>query len=302
MKKRKAVLIVGGSGFVGTHLALQLRKNYKVYATFHRKFFSIPDVSFFPMDTFEKDWVKRIVYIAEPDAVVFASGNSDPIWAEQNPREAERDHAGGAMTVLSAAEILQPKFIYLSNAYVFEGDKGNYHEDDTSLPSSQIGKVKSRCENFIRSRSLNYIIVRSSQLYGRGNGRHISFLDNIRLKLDRGDSVELSDHEYHSFGTIYGLVEMIERLIDSGVKNRTFHYGGLAKLTPYQFGKKFAERFGYDSKLIMPQKIVATGEYSFRRTTDYSLNFSESVKQLKINPLLVEQGFDLLEKNLIVPA
>ena len=47
MAGTKAILIIGGSGFVGTHLALKLREGYKVFATYHTKRFAIPGVTFY---------------------------------------------------------------------------------------------------------------------------------------------------------------------------------------------------------------------------------------------------------------
>ncbi len=297
--KTKSVLIIGGSGFVGSHLALRLREGYKVFATYHRKPVKIPGVTMLPLKIGDEIWVKRIVYAARPDVVIYAAGKNDVIWAELNPRDAEKMNTAGPAHISSVAEILQPKFIYLSNCYTFDGKKGNYKEGDLLLPSTVLGKSKIGGENFIRGRSYNYCIVRSSPLYGRGNGYNLSFLDHLRISLSRGERVELAKDEIHSFASIDAFTDLIARLVDGGPKNKALHFGGITKLSYFEFGQEFAKCFGYDPGLILEKKTQTKSSIIVQQASDYSLNSSYLAETLKIQPLLLEQGFDLLKKKLV---
>ncbi len=299
MSSTKAVLIIGGSGFVGTHLALKLRESYKVFATYHSRQISIPGVTFLPMNVTNQNWVKRIVYTAQPDVIVYAAGSNSFELAEAEPREAERIHTGGPATASNASEIFQSKFIYLSNGYLFDGHRGNYHETDTVLPYIAIGKAKLGGENYIRGRSLNYIIVRSSPVFGRGNGRRLSNLDYLRIKLSKNERIELYGAELHAHIHVSALVGLIARLVDSGPRNKTLHYGGLTKMTDIDFARAFAKRFGFNSDLIHPGRNAPkkwSGESSI---PDFSLNSTQVSESLNVKPLLLEESFDLLEKELI---
>jgi dTDP-4-dehydrorhamnose reductase len=199
--------------------------------------------------------------------------------------------------VSTVSDILQPRFIYLSNCYVFDGNKGNYHENDTVLPSTALGKAKVGGENFIRGKALNHIIVRASPLFGRGNGYNISFLDKLRMKLDRKERVELSSTELHSFAPMHGFIDFIKRLVDSGPRNKTLHYGGLTKATYVDFARVFARRFGYDENLIFEKQ--ADNGLSQSQMSDYSLNSTYVAETLKVKPLLLEESLDLLDQQLI---
>jgi dTDP-4-dehydrorhamnose reductase len=295
----KSVLIIGGSGFIGTHLALALREEHKVIATYHSKPMSIPGVTFLPLNVDNRSWIKRVIYSIRPNAVIYAAGNNSWAWSDKNSRRAELLHSVGPATVSNATDILQPKFIYLSNAYVFDGNRGNYHENDTILPAALLGKMKVSGENVVKSKSLNYIIVRSSPVFGRGNGVNLSALDYVRMRLDRKSKVEVSTQEVHSFAPVEGLCDLIKRLIDSGIRNRVLHYGGLTKLTFYELSQAFAKRFNYDPGLILPKaKVFKKGSSEFP-TYDFSLNSTQAVDTLKIKPFLLEEGFDLIEKQLI---
>jgi dTDP-4-dehydrorhamnose reductase len=296
----RSVLIIGGSGFVGTNLALRLREQFKVFITYHRNPVQIPGVTALPLAADNRNWAKRVAYTAKPDAIVYAAGSNDVAEAEADARMAEHVHVGGPATASDVSDILQPKFIYLSNCYVFDGGRGNYHETDTVLPDAALGKAKLGGENFIRGRSLNWVVVRSSPLIGRGNGLRLSQMDRLRMRLDRGERIELSNHEVHSVTHVSALSDMVARIIESGVRNKTLHFGGLTKLTQYEWGVEFAKRFGYDPSLILPSRATYTRKgIPSDQHGDYSLNCTLAVETLKIKPLLLEQCLDLVDQKLI---
>lgn len=297
-------MIIGGSGFVGTHLALRLRSKYKVFATYFHNQVEIPGVTYLPMNIENRTWVKRVVYCAVPDVVIYCAGGNSLQWAQRNTRAAERLHTVGPATISSATDVLQPKFILISSCFLFDGHRGNYHETDTVLPDTALGKAKLGGENQIKGKSLNYLIVRSAPLFGRGNGFNLSFFDTLRMALSQGKRMELSTEEVHSFAPVYGFVDLMEQLVDTGIRNKVIHYGGLTKVSYFEFGRAFAKRFGFDPNLILPattqsKKAQITGEAEIR---DYSMNSTFMVENLKTKPLLLEEGFDLIEKNLIGSA
>ncbi len=298
MKRIKSVLIVGGSGFLGSHLAMRMRDDFKVFATYFFNQISIPGITYLPFDALKKDWVKRVAYTAEPDIIIYAAGKDDVAWAEDRPKDADRIHTSGAVSVLTNSDILQPKYIYISNSYVFDGKKGNYKEKDVVLPGTALGKTKLSSENYVKGRSLNHIIVRPSPMIGVGTGKNFSFIDRLRIALGTGQTIELDNNELHSFAPIYGFTELIMQLSTSGIKNKVLHYGGLTRMTYFQLGKAFAKRFGFNEKLIHPK--IIPGRDSFARPEwDFSLNSTHAVEMLKIKPFLLEQSFDLLNKHLV---
>jgi len=292
--KSKSVLIIGGSGFIGSHLALRLVKDFKVFSTFLNHPFYIPGVSSIPLDVTDRNSIKRVIYATQPEVIIYCAGKNSIDTYEANPKDAEIIHTNGVVNVSTCAEILQPKFILISNCFVFDGKKGNYKETDITVPPSALGKTKIGGENFLKGKSLNYIIVRSSPLFGRGNYHHHSFLDRLRISLHKKALIEFSDVETHSFAPIYGLAHLIERIIVGEVKNEIFHYGGLTKTSYFDFAKRFCNSFNLDGNLIVKARDIQNG-YS-----DYSLNSSLIYQKLNINPLVMKEGFDLIQNHLIV--
>jgi len=296
VKRKKSVLVVGGCGFVGAHIALALRTAYKVFATYRKNRVALQGVTCLPMDLTNRDWVKRVIYTSQPDVIVFAAGEPDIDKSEDNTRETEQVHAGGPASILTAADIFQPKFILVSNGYVFDGKKGNFRESDAVLPNSALGKSTLGGENFLKGNSMNYAILRCSPLLGQGHPKHPSFLDRLAWHLDRGERVELPTTEFHSFGTVAGLVSAVALLVERGAQKRLYHYGGLTRITYHELGSAYAARFGYDSKLVLPYRPPFATISHDTPLFDYSLNSSAIAGELKLEPATLEQALDLLEK------
>lgn len=297
----KSVLIVGGSGFVGSHLALKLREKHKVYATYHQQPFAMPHVTYIPSKLENRDWVKRVVYTLKPDVIVYAAGDNDLDRAEKDDRRTDVLHAAGPANVANVSEIIHSKFIYISSSYVFDGNRGNYHENEIALPWSVLGKAKISGENYIRGKCLNYVLVRPAPLFGRSLGNHPTFLDRMRMALDRGQKVEVPTQELHGFASIYEFTEMVSRVIDSGVRNRIVHFGGVTKVNHLDFGKRIAAKFGYDPELVIPAKKKQTKSGSSiidEPTLDYSLNSSLMAELLKLKPLELHESLANFAKNL----
>ena len=301
----RTVLIIGGSGAIGTHLALKFREGYKVFATYNDHPTVIPGVTTIPMRLANRSAGKQVLTLVRPDFIVYAAGHHQIEWAERNARESERAHTAGAGAVSMVSGLAPARLIYLSSSYVFDGVRGNYHEQDTVLPHTMLGKCKLGGENYVRGKSVNHVVLRLGQVLGRGNGIRSTFFDELRIRLGRGERFQLPQNEIHSYVPIWGVIDVVSRLIEGGPKNKILHYGGLTKLSAFDLGRRFAKRFGFDPALITP-KLVSLGrrmqDESDAKTYDFSLNSSQLIESLKIKPLLLEESFDLIEQKLVTGA
>lgn len=291
----KSILIIGGSGFLGTHIALKLRENHRVVVTFQQNHVPLPGVLSIPMEIKDEGWMKRVVYTQKPEVIIYIAGYRDTGWMEGNPTQAERLVSSGPGEVLKVADIFQPRMIYLSSCYVFDGSRGNYKETDNISPYNTMGKLKAGGENLIRSRSSIYTIIRSSPLFGISHPWRPTFFDQLRLALAREERVELQNYELHSFAPVQGMVDLVENVVNAAPKKSIYHYGGLNRVSHYEFGRLFAKEFGFKESLLVPiRKSKTKGQMaSDEHPVDFSLNSSEVIRQYKTPSYDIAGGLGL---------
>lgn len=285
---------------MGSHLALRMRNDYKVWTTHFRHAHQIKGVTDLPLGVGQIDWIRELVFSVQPELIIYAAGNHDPLWAEdiKNAKEMELVQVTGPTAVVASSQLLGSRMIYLSSAMVFDGSRGNYHEGDVVLPSTALGKAKVNGENAVKSRSLDYLILRSPPLLGRGPACNPSLLDRWSWTWNQNRPVELDHLVRHSYATIEPYCDWVLRCIEAPIKNKTLHFGGLSKLTEYELGCLVAEKLKVPKSLVIRKPSQANASAS--AMTDYSLNFTQAVRNLEVKPLLLKQSLDLLQKHLLI--
>ncbi|MEN9724379.1 MAG: hypothetical protein RJB38_2365 [Pseudomonadota bacterium] len=288
--RKKSVLIIGGSGYVGTSLALRLRDECKVFATHYRHPLRIGGVSAIPLGLNNPEWIKTAVLNTQADSVIYLAGTD----RRSDAGELELIYSSAALVVLGAVSILGARFIYLSHASIYDGAKGNYKPTDAPLTRSSWGRAQLAAENGIRSRAIHYAIIRSSPSYGLGPNTNPSFTDRLIFNLATGRGMELDDVEVHSFTPIQALVETLAGACLKSEVHGFYHHSGAEPCTQLSWGKRLAEYLGLPSELLRAKQ---TGEDT--ETRNLSLDGMSGATLSKMEPLLLEQGFDLLKQQLL---
>lgn len=288
-------MVVGASGFLGSNIVTSLRKEHKVIAMFRGQVIRYDGASHFMYSFDNKEYLKRVMTILKPDFVIYVAGMTDFMDCHKRPKMADAVNSLGPVVFGEAAGSVHHRFIYVSTAYVFNGVKGSYAEPDVPMAETTYGKTKLAGENYVRSKSQIYTILRCSPVYGLGSYAHPCFTDHMRMALARGQRFELPENEHHSFLFIDVLMNALEWIIKNESSNETYHLGGLTKLSTFEFGTDMAKRLGLDPTLITPTR----GHFPDNAFLDFSLNSSKLVKNSQVDTLVLEQGLDLFQKLLI---
>jgi UDP-glucose 4-epimerase len=187
------VLIIGGSGFLGSHVVDELyRRGYEV--TVFDKVSSrhlTPAYKMVVGDILDRDSVRNEV--KKNDIVYHFAAIADIQEAKEKPVESVTFNIIGTINILDACrEFGIKRFIYSSTIYVYS-DHGSFYRSSKQACELFI-------ENYQKEYNLEFTILRYGSLYGpRAN--HFNFIQNIITsallegKIQRkGDGNELRDY------------------------------------------------------------------------------------------------------------
>ncbi|MGW5469687.1 sugar nucleotide-binding protein [Streptomyces chartreusis] len=147
------VLIIGGSGFLGTELVRQaVAAGHQTAATFASRPGKPSGVAWRPLDVRDPARVARVIADVEPSVVLnVSSGQSD--WAVT---------ADGAIRVALAAAEQGCRLAHVSSDAVFSGAHVRYDESSLPDPVSPYGAAKAAAETAVRLLVPGAVVARTS--------------------------------------------------------------------------------------------------------------------------------------------
>jgi dTDP-4-dehydrorhamnose reductase len=282
------VLITGSSGRLGLKLVELCRKRFETIPTFAtKKLFE----DALRMDICLIGEVRGVLSDVKPDVIVHAAAMTNVDACEVDKQAAWLTNAIGTRNLAREAKRIGCKLCYVSTDYVFDGERGLYKETDEPNPINYYGKTKLEGERFVSRICNDYLIVRSSVLYGAHPTRP-SFATWLIDELSKGRQVSIAIDLFNSPTLTDNLAEMILALIEANQRG-VFHAAGKERMSRYEFALRIAKEFGLDQDLIIPVKSSQLS-WRARRPKDSSLDV------LKIStlarPLSINQSLKLLKR------
>lgn len=269
---RKRVLVTGGSGFLGWHLAMALRQNHNVAYTYSTQRIGIPGCREFHMDLSRPFTIVNCLKAFQPDIVIHTAAMKDTGEAEKNPSKAFTINVVGTERIIRRLGNPRTLFIYISTDLVFHGDRPPYSETDSPNPLGQYGLSKWAAEKAVQRLWKNHVIARTALLYGSPNplGRG-SFLQWMDGALQRKEILTLFSDEYRTPAYVADAVRAIETILNHNGKYRIYHIGGAERISRVDFGKRLAAIRGYDASYII-EKTLRESTAAVHRARDVSLD------------------------------
>jgi len=162
------ILIVGATGLVGSELVLAL-KDHELLTPKSKDFNLKNDF-----------WMNEYVSGMKPDLIINAAVNSNVDGCEDDPAETIYVNTLGVESLAKVAALNKCRFVHFSSDYVFSGkDRMPYDETYKPDPISVYGKSKLEAERRIEFLGsyfgLDYLVIRTSWVFGRGRDTFIEF-------------------------------------------------------------------------------------------------------------------------------
>lgn len=241
------VLIVGASGLVGGELFTKFKKAcWQVLGTYNT--FQLPDL--IKLDFTVPGQAEKIINEFKPDVVIQPAAYANVDGCEKDPYLCNKVNQEGVANIINACQELQPLYVYFSTDYVFEGKNGPNKEDDLPNPQGIYAKVKLEMEKYLQKKLSNYLIIRTSNVFGwEPQGKN--FVIKVIKTIKDGNQMKIVTDQTVNPTYVVNLVEAVFYLVSHNCKG-IYHISGTTIMSRYEYALLIAEVFKLDKLLIKP--------------------------------------------------
>ena len=295
---KPSMLVTGGSGYLGHWVVRLARPHWDVTATFLTHPVDEPGVTWRRLDVRDAEAVEALVDDVRPAVILHTAASNPGQDADYVSTNAE-----GTDHVASAAETCGARLIHISTDVLFDGEKGNYVEEDLPSPITPYGRSKALAEEAVRMTGSEAVIVRTSLIYGWRPriSRHTRWIvDDLKA----GKPVRLFTDELRCSIWVESLAAAVVELAEADNDyTGVLHVAGAQTLSRYEFGVRLLDFQGFDPGPIIP---VSSRESGLRRPLNCTLDCSRARMLLRtplpgVDEVFALYGPDAKEPRVIGP-
>ncbi|MFA5008046.1 MAG: SDR family oxidoreductase [Candidatus Omnitrophota bacterium] len=248
----KNILITGGSGLLGSNIAKIAVSKFNVFATYNSHKVNIEKVNFLQADLINKENISRIKKI-KPDFIINCAALTNLDYCQEHPAEAYKYNVTLSINIAEAARDMGAYLIHISTDNVFNGQKGNYKEEDTTGPVNVYGETKLEAEKKVLSFCPQACIVRTN-IYGWNKLKKLSLAEWMLGELRNSREFPAFKDAYFSpilVNHLIGILFELEEKKYSGI----LHVAASESCSKLDFAYAIAEVFNISKNLIKPVNI-----------------------------------------------
>lgn len=288
------ILVTGASGLLGLNLAFQASRQHEVVGVVNRN--RLVGVPFEQMsaDLGSPDEVQRVLAYSRPDWIIHCAAMANLEECEKNPARAARINTWLPGTLAERAGWLGARFLHISTDAVFDGERGNYSEDDEPNPLSTYARTKQQGEQAVLSANTESLLARVN-FYGwslRGQRSLAEFFYNA---LASGQGVRGFTDIFFCPLLVNDLADLLLEMLEKNLSG-IYHTVSSECISKYAFGVAVARQFRLDESLISPTSWK-DGGLTARRSPNLTLNTDKLTSALGRNLPAIQPGirrfFDL---------
>jgi UDP-glucose 4-epimerase len=301
----KNILITGGAGYIGSHVAENIVKNKKnVFivdnlSSGFKKLIS-KKVKFYKLNILNTKKLKKIIVKNKIDSIIHLAGSLIISAGEKNPKKYYQNNVIGTQSVMNACKNTSVKnFIFSSTAAVYKDNQKIVHEKSKIMPKSVYGKTKIKAEKLIISNcnksKINYSILRYFNVCGASLSGKIgpiartdSLFKNISVEITKKKpNINIYGNDYNTKdGTTirdyihvsdlaeahYKILKNIYKTNKSTIINCGYHRGISVKEVVGEFKKQSKKKINifYQKRRLGDLAIVIANNKKLKKTIKWN--------------------------------
>jgi len=279
MPVRKKLLITGASGLLGLNAAIQLSSAYEVIGVVNTHPFQSSLFKVLQRDLLNEGMVENLIAEVQPHWIFNCAALADVDLCEKFPELAQRLNVELPAKLAKEAAKHHIGLVHVSSDTVFDGQKGDYKEEDPPNPISAYAKSKRLGECAVFEALPNAIIARTN-LIGWGRSAKHSLAEFFFYHLRNNVRVNGFRDVFFCPLLANTIAEIISHLVELEAQG-LFHVFSRDAMNKYEFGVQLARRFGFDETLITPLSVEEAG-LTAPRSPNLTMNTAKLQQMLKM--------------------
>lgn len=266
------ILITGGSGLLGQYLNISLSKENDILTLYNENPGNCSDYNSIKINLTDFDKLKNIVTSFHPGIIIHTAAISRPELCDKLPRDFVLDVNVNSVKILSQlCDKQNIKLIFTSTDLVYDGDKDGYLDENADVkPVSFYAESKLQSENEIKNIFDNYIILRTSLLYGIGLNHSVNNFHTMLHNFIQNRKSKLFYDQFRTPLSLSDASDLISRIVKSDIKNEIINFGGRERISRAELGEIVCKAGNFDLSLI--EKISMQDIKDLHKVADVSMN------------------------------
>ncbi len=245
------VAVTGANGLLGGAVVAQLSGEHTVLATDKGPSTLAPGpYQWADVDLAVEGAVERALVEFRAEAVLHAAALTDVDGCERAPDLAWRVNVGGTEQVARACRALGARLVAVSTDYVFDGDRGDYREEDVPNPRGVYARSKRCAEEAALLIAPDAAVARVAATFTGRAGAKRTFPAQVVENLGRGEPVKAFSDQVVSPTLAENAAEMTLELLLQHDYRGVLHTAGATALSRVELAQRVAARFGLSGPIV----------------------------------------------------
>ena len=203
-------------------------------------------------DIADSDQLIQVLKACQPEIVINCAAYVNLDYCEKNHIKTDLLHQH-AVSILSSYPTVESLY-YISTDSVFDGQRGNYSENDTTNPLNFYASSKLNGETEVLKKAKKPYIIRTNIL-GFNSIAGKSLFEWAYQNLSSGNNIKGFSNVYFNPLYVGDLAEMLISFIEMNCNPGIYNFASQPAVSKYTTLLKIADVFGFDIGLVKPMDL-----------------------------------------------
>jgi dTDP-4-dehydrorhamnose reductase len=285
----RKILITGGSGLLGQYLNIEASRGNEILTLHNNNLGNCGEYKCARVNVINFNLMKEIFSSFKPNMVIHTAAVTNPIpQPGQNPQDVYNVNVNATKNIAELSKLFDTKLVYISTDLVYAGYRGSMLKEDAKLiPVSLYAETKLMSEMKVMETLENYLILRTSLLYGFGLNHSCCHFHKMNEELKNGKPVKLFVDQFRTPIQLTEASKIITKIAQIDITNEIINLGGFERVSRYELGEILCSVAGYNKSLL--QKITLNDVPQLPKVEDVSLN-TDKLQALGFKQMSIEES------------